>query len=348
LPEGEERDLWIVGDRLTYEPISGAHTISTTGWAIPGLVDAHCHIGLGPGGPVSHVAEARELAIQNRDAGILTIRDAGSPIDYAELDDDVELPRLLRAGRHIAAPRRYLRGLAIECAPEQLAAEAAGQARAGNGWVKIVGDWIDRSLGDLAPAYDDGTIAAAVTAAHAAGARVAVHTFSEAALPGLIAAGVDSIEHGTGLSPELVGQMAEKGIALVPTLTNIANFPHYAAQGEPKFPRYANHMRSLHAGFPAVIAAAYDAGVPIYAGTDAGTVVAHAQLPSEIGRLHAAGMSAADALAAGSWRAREWLGLTGLVEDGLADVVVYPRDPRVDLGVLAEPSRIVLRGRLIR
>jgi imidazolonepropionase-like amidohydrolase len=64
--------------------------------------------------------------------------------------------------------------------------------------------------------------------------------------------------------------------------------------------------------------------------------------------LHEAGIPAADVLAAGSWRAREWLGFPGLVEGGLADLVIYPDDPRRDLRVLRAPHRIVLRGRVIR
>jgi imidazolonepropionase-like amidohydrolase len=59
-------------------------------------------------------------------------------------------------------------------------------------------------------------------------------------------------------------------------------------------------------------------------------------------------MSAPDVLAAASWGAREWLGFPGLVEGGLADLVVYPEDPRRDLSVVRAPSRIVLRGRVVR
>ena len=349
LPSEEERDVWIHDGALTFEPVPGAETISDRGWIVPGLVDAHCHIGIGRGGVlVTEVAEAKRLALVDRDAGVLTIRDAGSPIEYAELDDDPEMPRLVRAGRHLAPPKRYIRGLAIECEPNELAVQAAIQAGAGNGWVKLVGDWIDRSVDDLAPTYDAATFTAAVEAAHRAGAKVAVHTFSEAALPALLDAGVDSIEHGTGLSEDLIDRMAVAGTALVPTVTNIENFPSIAEQAHAKFPGYANHMRRLHANFPRVVRSAYEAGVPIYAGTDAGGGVDHGLAHEEILRLHEVGMSTVDALAAGSWKAREWLGFPGLAEGALADLVVYDADPRIDLRVLADPKRIILRGRVIR
>ena len=62
----------------------------------------------------------------------------------------------------------------------------AEQARWGDGWVKLVGDWIDRDVGDLAPLWSDDVLKAAIDAAHANGARVTAHVFSEDALPGLI------------------------------------------------------------------------------------------------------------------------------------------------------------------
>jgi imidazolonepropionase-like amidohydrolase len=347
LPDEVERDLWIIDGRLTFEAQPGAETVADRGFVLPGLVDAHCHPGLDPNGAVQSIADAKALALIDRDAGVLTIRDAGSPLDYRELDDDPEMPRLIRAGQHLAPPKRYLPGIGTESGSAELADHAATQARAGNGWIKLVGDWIDRTTGDLTPTYDDATFAAAVAAAHAAGARVAVHTFSEAALPGLIAAGVDSVEHGTGLSLNLIDELARRRTALVPTMTNIENFAGIAAKAEAKYPQYADHMRRMQTRFPDVVRAAYEAGVPIYVGTDAGGGVAHGLAGEEMLRLHGAGMAPIDVLAAGSWGAREWLGLPGLTEGALADLVVYDADPRVDLRILRTPRRIVLRGAVI-
>jgi imidazolonepropionase-like amidohydrolase len=347
LPDDVEREVYIVDGRLTFEPVAGAETIATGGYALPGLVDAHCHIGIDPGGPVTDLEVARKLARTDRDAGVLTIRDAGSPLPYPELDDDPELPRLFRAGRHIAPPRRYLPGVAVETTAEDLARTAAEQARAGNGWVKLVGDWIDRETGDLGPTYDADALRAAVAAAHEAGARVTVHTFSEAALPALLAAGLDCVEHGTGLSTDLIDEMARRGTALVPTMTNIETFDAIADRAG-KFPAYAEHMRALKRRFPAVVRSAYEAGVPIYVGTDAGGGIEHGLAAEEMIRLHAAGMSTVDVLHAGSWGARAWLGLPGLEEGAPADLVVYAADPREDLTTLRAPQRIVLRGRVIR
>jgi len=346
LPDDTVRDIYIHGDRLGFEPIPGAQTVSTGGYALPGLVDAHCHIGIKRGAiPVENLDEARELARIDRDAGVLAIRDAGSPFPYPELEDEPDLPRLIRAGRHLAPPKRYLRGVAIECTAEELPARAAEQARLGNGWIKLVGDWIDREAGDLGQTFDEHVLKAAIDAAHAAGAKVAVHTFSESAVAAVVKAGVDSVEHGTGLSTEMIDLMARQGTALIPTMINIATFDGIAAQADPKFPVYAEHMRQLKAGFPEVVRAAHSAGVPIFVGTDAGGGIDHGLAAEEMLLLHEqAGMSPQDILAAASWKARDWLGFGS----ELGDLVVFDADPRQDLRAVRDPSRIILRGKVFR
>jgi len=348
LPDGEHRELWVRAGRITFEPVPGAETVSRGGWLVPGLVDAHCHVGLAlGGGHVPDLAGLRAQALAERDAGVLALRDCGSPVDTRVLDEHEDLPRVIRAGRHLAATRRYIPGLAVELEPADLVEQVRVQARRGDGWVKLVGDWIDRGAGDLAPEWPADVVAAAVAAAHEEGARVTAHTFGTEALPALLAAGIDCIEHGTGLTEELVGEMAARGTAVVPTLVNVANFPGFAEAGERKFPAYAATMRRLHAGAGAVVRAAYEAGVPVFAGTDAGGGIAHGVIAEEVRALHEAGLPAEAALAAASWAAREWLGLPGLVEGAPADVVVYETDPRADLGTLARPVRTVLRGRVV-
>jgi imidazolonepropionase-like amidohydrolase len=345
LPEGEHRDLWVRAGRITFEPVPGAETVSRGGFVLPGLVDAHCHVGIARGGGhVEDLAGLREQALTERAAGVLALRDCGSPVDTRALDEDPELPRIIRAGRHLAAPRRYIPGLALEIEPADLVAQVRVQARRGDGWVKLVGDWIDRGVGDLAPEWPADVLTQAIAAAHAEGARVTAHTFGADALPGLVAAGIDCIEHGTGLTEELLAEVAARGTAVVPTLVMVEHFPDFATAGETKFPAYASTMRRLYAGSGAVVRAAYEAGVPVFAGTDAGGGIDHGRVADEIRALHAAGLPAEAALAAGSWAARTWLGLPGIEEGAPADLVVYDRDPRTDLDVLQSPQRTVLRG----
>ncbi len=347
LPVGEEHDLYVLAGRLTYEPVAGAETVLRGGWILPGLVDSHCHLSLSPDGPVTDEDGLRTQAYTNRDAGALLLRNPGSPADGRFLDDDPAAPRIIRAGRHVARPKRYVPGIGVEVEPAELAATVAAQAAAGDGWVKLVGDWIDRVVGDLAPLWSLDDLRVAVQVAHAAGARVAVHTFGEDALPDLIAAGVDSVEHGTGLNDDTIALLAGQGAALVPTLVNIDNFPTIADQAS-RYPAYAEHMRRLHATARDRVRAAYEAGVPVYCGTDAGGMLPHGLVVDEIRALHGAGLPATAALAAGSWAAREWLGRPGLVEGAPAALVAYDADPRTDLRTLASPARILLRGRVLR
>lgn len=342
LPDDEPTEFWVHRGLVSTTPVAGAQTLCDGGWILPGLVDAHCHVGIGATGPVEF-GEALTQAETERDAGALLLRDAGSPVDTRSLDDRADLPRIIRAGRHLALSRRYIPGLAIELADESLLpAAVAEQAAFGDGWVKLVGDWIDRGTGDLAPLWSEGVLRSAITAAHDAGARVTAHVFGEEALPALITSRIDCIEHGTGLTADTVNLMVQHGTALVPTLINIENFPSIADSAA-RYPRYAAHIRDLHARVGETMAAVVDAGVAVYAGTDAGGGVAHGRIAEEVAALVAVGMSAHDALGAACWDARSWLGRPGLQHGAPADLLVYRDDPR-HVGVLQTPARIVLRG----
>ncbi len=346
LPDGESRDLYVVDGRVTYEPVASAELVAE-GWVVPGLVDAHCHIGLDAHGAVPPDVQEQQ-AITDRDAGALLLRDCGSAADTSWVHDRDDLPRLIRAGRHLARPRRYIRNFAHEIEPEELPAYVAQEAERGDGWVKIVGDWIEREAGDLTPSWTRESLDAAMRTAHEHGARVTAHVFGEAALPDLIGSGIDCIEHGTGLSLDLIEQMVAHDVALVPTVKQLDNFPNYAEAGRARFPAYADHMLALHRTRREVIGAAYDAGVPIYAGTDAGGVLPHGLIGQEVMELATYGLSPRDALGAASWRARSWLGLDdNLAEGTTADFVVFDSNPLEDLTVLGRPSRIVLRGAVV-
>ncbi|MEV2234163.1 amidohydrolase family protein [Streptomyces phaeochromogenes] len=346
-PDDIRDELWIVGGKITYERPTGARDIRTVnGWALPGLVDAHCHVGLGPSGPVADDI-AEKQALTDREAGTLLIRDAGSPSDTRWIDDRADLPKIIRAGRHIARTRRYIRGFAHEIEPEDLVAYVAQEARRGDGWVKLVGDWLNRETGDLGACWPRAEVEAAIAEAHRLGARVTAHCFAEDSLRDLVEAGIDCIEHATGLTEDTIPLFAERGVAIVPTLVNIATFPQLAAGGEAKFPQWSAHMRRLHERRYDTVRAAYDAGVPVYVGTDAGGTLAHGLVAGEVAELVTAGIPAIEALSATAWGARAWLGRPGLDEGAPADLVVYEGDPRADVRVLAAPRRVVLNGKVV-
>ncbi|MGW5125617.1 amidohydrolase family protein [Streptomyces sp. NPDC004069] len=345
--EDQVRDeLWVVGGRISYDRPAGATDATTVeGWVLPGLVDAHCHVGLDEHGPVPDDVSEKQ-ALTDRDAGTLLLRDAGSPSDTRWIDEREDLPKIIRAGRHIARTRRYIRNYAWEIEPEDLVAYVAQEARRGDGWVKLVGDWIDRDLGDLSACWPREALEAAMAEAHRLGARVTAHCFAEDSLRDLVEAGIDCIEHATGLTEDLIPLFAERGVAIVPTLINIATFPGLAAGGEARYPRWSAHMRRLHERRYDTVRAAYDAGIPVFVGTDAGGSLPHGLAAAEVAELVKAGIPPLEALSATTWAARTWLGRPGLNEGAPADLVVYDEDPRADVGVLAAPRRVVLNGRV--
>lgn len=350
LPGTEPHDLWIDRGLVVEGPIEQATDITPAtaqgyGYALPGLVDAHCHVGLDAHGEVDRpTSEAQALA--DRDAGALLLRDAGSPADTRWIEDRADLPKIIRAGRHLARPKRYIRNFAEEIEPGELVAAVERQVARGDGWIKLVGDWIDRSTGDLGPLWPAETAAQAIARAHELGARVTAHVFGEQALDELLDAGIDGIEHGSGLTDDTIEKMATNQVALVPTMVQLENFPGFADAGEAKFPRYAAHMRDLYARRWETYGKACEAGIPIFAGTDAGGQLPHGLIGQEIAELAKIG-GTEFALGAGSWRAREWLGRPALGVGDPADLVVYAEDPRVQISAACHPDLVILRGRRV-
>ena len=361
---GEDREVseaWVLGGKVTFErPRHSGPVTTLQGFVLPGLVDVHCHVGLTVGG-AAEPDLAEKQAAADRDSGVLLIRDAGSASDTSWINGRDELPRIIRAGQFLARPKRYIRGYARELeSVDELPAAAEEEARSStanapgatgdprtSGWVKVIADWIDRDGGaaaDLAPLWPRETLKLAVDRAHAAGARVTAHTFATESIDDLLDAGVDCLEHGTGMTATQINRAAASGIPVVPTLLQVGEFASIAAQGEQKYPVFSARMRGMYERRYAQARAFHEAGVPLLVGTDAGGSIGHGALPEEAAELVVAGIPPAVVVAAASWRAREFLGAPGIEEGASADLVVYPDDPRVDITALARPSVILLRG----
>ena len=254
---------------------------------------------------------ALEHALADRAAGALLLRDAGSPADTRWMDRSE--PTCLGSSEPAGTSpgrQRYLRNYAAEVEPDALVAEVERQAARGDGWVKLVGDWIDREIGDLTPLWPVETARAAIDRAHQLGCRVTAHVFGEQALEELVEAGIDGIEHGTGLSPSTTELMAERQVALVPTMVQLENFESYASAGEAKFPAYAGTSeRSMPPGSSAsprpVRQACRSTPAPMPAAS------CRTGWSDRRSRLWPVFSSAEYALGAGSWRARRLAGPAG-------------------------------------
>ena len=337
LPDGEPLDLYADGDRWTTDPVAGAELVAE-GWLLPGLVDAHTHPGAEkPGNPLDETLLRDDLH-EHVAAGVTMIRSpglAGDPPTWFGQDSDV--PRAVHAGPWIAQVGQFFDGWGRRASHAELPALAAAQAQR-TGWAKLIGDW--SADGEPIPVE---VLAAVVEAVHAVGGRVAVHAQQPAGSAAAVAAKVDTLEHGMCLDPALLAQMAAQGTVLTPTLHAITGSIKIV-EARPDSPRRDWYLggATVHGD---LCAAAAEAGVTLLAGTDSRP---HGRVASEIRALAAAGVPAHDALAAGSWAARAYLGLPGLADGAPADAVVYDSDPRADLGQVGHPRAVILRGRLIR
>jgi imidazolonepropionase-like amidohydrolase len=352
LPGGEERDLYVAGGLITLEPVAGAETVVDRGWLVPGLVDVHTHPGAErPGDPLDEEL-LRQHGVQHRDSGVTLLRVPGSAARLPPwFGQDAALPRVHGAGPWLAAPGRFFPGWGRQVELAALPEVAVEEAEASGGWCKLIADWsvgtgLDRRY---EPSLRPEVIAEVVRRVHAAGGRVAVHRQHGDGGAAAVAAGADSVEHGSHLATDLLDTMARQGTALVPTMLALADTPERLASDPPPEP-VRSWAADGWARHPALVAAAHEAGVTVLAGTDSlgGEHSPHGRVADEIRWLARAGVPAEAALGAGSWTARRWLGLPGIEEGAPADLVAFPADPRRDLAVLDEPSRVVLRGRVVR
>jgi hypothetical protein len=244
-------------------------------------------------------------------------------------------PVVAAAGRFLAPANRYFPRMHSPVAPDELAAAIRAEVAAGAAWVKIIGDfpqWAEDGPvpQSTAATYDLETLRCAIDAAHAAGARVAVH--SNLPDSGLAGMGADSIEHGTALGHSELEALGVRAGAWMPTLCAVL---HGRDSSDPAVRSRTGELRER---FRDCLPYAVAHGVRVLAGTDVvGTAAA------EIALLAEHGLTAAQAIAAAGSAARDFLGIH---PEG--DIVTYDDDPLEDPGVLARPAAVVVRGVRVR
>jgi imidazolonepropionase-like amidohydrolase len=348
LPDGDVQDVFVVDGRITFTPADDATTVLDGGYLTPGLVDAHAHLSLSSpaGNDADPATRVRASARAHLDAGVLALREPGSP-DYESQRIGVAqgLPRTVTAGHLLARTGRYFPGLGRELEPEQLPDAAEEEARASGAWVKVIADFIAPD-GSITAAFPADALAKAARRAHAAGAKITAHASAPEVIAACIEAGFDSIEHATGLRADQLDALAAAGTAIVPTMI-IRDGILGAVRGFGGDDAAVAAMTAVLDGQGSVVRQAAERGITVLAGTDAG-MVPHGLVATEIGMLLAAGLTPAQALGAGSWAARSYLGLPGIEEGAPADLVAFPDDPRADVEALRHPDFVMLDGRRIR
>lgn len=344
-PQGAN-ELWVAGGKVTFTRPEGEVSGHITGWVYPGLVDAHAHPGVSYEKELTPPDEIRRRLDVMAWQGVTSAREMGAQANSHSVEHPV---CVIRAGQHLARYRRYIRNMPIDVEPAGLAEAVATQARAGDGWVKIVGDWIDRTGGaqsDLRPLWPLEALREAVAAAHENGARVAVHTFAEETIADLLEAGVDCIEHGCGMSLEQIQEARRRGIHIDPTIRQLDTFPQIAAAAH-KYPVYKEHMLRLHSGLRAYVERLLEGEALLIMGSDSGELVATCGMPAEIRAAAQYGMPVSVAMHAATLQARRFLGLPQVSEGERAELVIYEGDPETDIATLEKPRAVILGEHLL-
>ena len=350
---------------------NGAKVIDLPGLTLmPGMVEGHSHMMLHPynetpwNDQVAHeglalrVARATNHLRDTLMAGFTTMRDLGTE---GAAYSDVELkqavnqgiipgPRILASTRAIVATGSYApKGFALEWHVPQGAEEADGidsltrvvrdQIGHGADWIKLYGDYRWGPNPGAHPTFSLEEMKLAVETAHSAGVPVAVHTTTAEGMRRATLAGVDTIEHGDGGTPEVFKLMAEHRVVLCPTLAAGDAIAQYAGWHKGEGPEPAGIARKR-----ASFKAALEAGVTILNGSDVG-VFAHGDNAREVEMLVDYGMSAVNALKAATSVAGQVLHMeTGEVKAGmLADLIAVEGDPTKEISAIRR-VKLVMKG----
>src|SRR3954462_15835873 len=352
--------------------VAGATAIDLPGTTLmPGMVEGHSHVLLHPynettwNDQVLHeglgvrVARATNHLRATLMAGFTTIRDLGTEgAGYAdvELKQAVEQgiipgPRMIVVTRAIVATGSYgPKGFALEWRVPQGAEEADGadlvrvvrdQIGHGADWIKVYADYRWGARGEAAPTFSLAELTSIVETARSSGRPVVAHSTTAEGMRRAVMAGVETIEHGDAGTPDVFKLMAEKNVALCPTLAAGDATAQYAGWKKGSTPEPPGISRKR-----ASFKAALDAGVTILSGSDVG-VYTHGDNARELELMVNYGMSADAALKSATSIAARVLHMEnriGRVKEGLlADVIAVDGDPVHDISALKR-VRFVMKG----
>ncbi len=351
---------------------SKARTIDLKGKTIiPGLIDAHIHICFEPSAdPFAVLAKesnsetalkAAEYARRTLKAGITTVRDMGGK-DYVDLAlrDSIRKgqhqgPEILAAGNLLTMTGGHGWPVGEEVDGEDEGRKGARkQLKQGADLVKVMatGGVMTKGVEPGSPQLTEEEIRSAVQEAHKAGKKAAAHAQGNTGIKNSIRAGIDSVEHGVYLDAEGVDMMLKSNTYLVPTIAapywistkgREAGMPENIVQKSDMIRE--EHVKSFQK--------AYEAGVKIAMGTDAGTPFnQHGNNSYELVLMVENGMSPMDAIIAGTKNSAELLGIlnkVGTIETGKkADLLILEKSPLKDINNINEINKIYKQGKEVK
>jgi|tagenome__1003787_1003787.scaffolds.fasta_scaffold20973986_2 imidazolonepropionase-like amidohydrolase len=341
--------------------------------AIPGLIDVHTHMtyywdqrpGTQPWAQQGRrrsaetVFLAQENARKTLEAGVTTVRDLGASeygdIVMRDLIDRGAMigPRMFVAGFGLSRQRTAPRPGAPPGAPRGRIAEMAdipvavkAQVDAGANWIKMYG-----STGSGADVTGDETFSfeemkAAVDAAHAAGERIAIHSYGPQGGRDAVRAGAESVEHAVDLDDSTLTEMAARGTYYVPTIDHNRYYAEYHEQFG-YTPEQVAALDAFRARNLETARRAWKAHVRFAMGSDA-VFTMFGQNTRELGWFTQIGMTPAEALATATTNAAELLGmketLGAVVPGNSADIVAVRGDPLRDIHVVIDSVKWVMKG----
>ena len=344
---------------------AGAEIIDLTRYTgIPGLIDSHTHMtfywdpasGTNPlRQPPRHVAVRVFLAQANAkkviEAGVTTVRDL-TGFDGA----DLALRDLIAMGQ-VNGPRMFVSGPGIREAAYRRpgvtdsVAEAVKLTKSiidsGADWVKIYGSTggADDVTGKQTVTYDE--MKAIIDTAHAAGRKVAVHSYGPAGARDAIRAGTDTLEHATDMDDATIAELVRKRIWYVPTINHNQHYVDRADDVYHFTPEAKQNLRNYIQRNFATAQKAYKAGARMLIGSDA-VYTAFGLNMHELNWFVKLGMTNEQALQSATILPAEMLGMQaslGAVAPGhIADIVAVDGDPLADIQVVLNKVRWVMKS----
>lgn len=353
-------------------------------FVLPGLIDSHVHLDSDAGGdaaliesvtssPALDALRAQWNGMKTLRAGFTTVRNLGDGRGATlALRDAVEKgwvmgPRIIDAGRSISVTSGHMDGTlslaeglqsAVNqdnlCDGADSCREAVRrQVRRGVDVIKIattggVNSRIGAGLGQQMFADEAKAV---VETAHLHGKKVAVHAHGTEGINVALAAGADSIEHGTMPNEETLRLFKQGGAYYVSTLSTVNGYRERLAKDPNAYPpavlekvlwRLEVTGKALEKAVPA--------GVKIAFGTDAG-VSKHGRNADEFELMVKHGMTPATAIVAATTNAAELLGLSkevGALRPGMAaDLIAVPGNPLADVTALKTVEFVMKGGRVV-